>query len=465
MRKFDKDKYLKKLKFQKYKRYIYLGIPCLVLIVIGIYFTYSKFSVLKDTEVVRTTVGEFIQGDIVLTPYIDGEYSKEFPKDEVGINVEKVTCDNDAVGEWDEDNWRLKVTNLTKRTKCNVYFVTPKSCGINDNVSCINSREGLANLATEVNNGDDKSGKIYYLTSDIDLGGKFDSNGNALDGNTSWTPIGIGESQFQGVFDGNGHIINNLYINSSGLVSLFNYTNDAVIKNLGIENSYLKSSDGMAGAIAGESHTTRIVNCYSKAIVIGKDCVSGIVARFNGAVKNCYNAGNISASGQFAGGIVGYLNGSSSMAAVYNSYNYGVISANREAAGIAGGSQAKIGNTYNLGNINGATSGGIAGQYYTPSSPQVYNSYNSGKITTGGGILGEVYTGYDSNLIRNNYFLEGTATYGLYNVSSNTGTETLSKDKMPSVISVINEDNAFVEDTNNINNGYPILKWQQERNN
>lgn len=31
---------------------------------------------------------------------------------------------------------------------------------------------------------------------------------------------------------------------------------------------------------------------------------------------------------------------------------------------------------------------------------------------------------------------------------------------MPSVISVINGDNAFVEDINNINNGYPILKWQ-----
>lgn len=31
---------------------------------------------------------------------------------------------------------------------------------------------------------------------------------------------------------------------------------------------------------------------------------------------------------------------------------------------------------------------------------------------------------------------------------------------MPSVISVINGDNAFVSDTNNINGGYPILKWQ-----
>ena len=41
----------------------------------------------------------------------------------------------------------------------------------------------------------------------------------------------------------------------------------------------------------------------------------------------------------------------------------------------------------------------------------------------------------------------------------------LSLDEIPSVISVINGDNAFVEDTNNINNGYPILKWQAEREN
>lgn len=32
---------------------------------------------------------------------------------------------------------------------------------------------------------------------------------------------------------------------------------------------------------------------------------------------------------------------------------------------------------------------------------------------------------------------------------------------MPILLSVINSENSFEEDTNNINNGYPILSWQK----
>lgn len=76
---------------------------------------------------------------------------------------------------------------------------------------------------------------------------------------------------------------------------------------------------------------------------------------------------------------------------------------------------------------------------------------------------------YDSNrndyILLWNYYLETSASYGINYLKSNIGAEPLSQDEMPSVISVINGDNVFVEDTNNINNGYPILKWQVEREN
>ena len=126
MKKFNKDKYLKKLRFKKYKRYLYIGIPCILVLLIGIYFAYSKFSVFKEEEVVRTTVGDFISGDAVIGAYVDGEYSKTIPGKNDGYIVDKIVCDNDATASWDNDSWGIIVTNLTKRTKCNVYFETKK---------------------------------------------------------------------------------------------------------------------------------------------------------------------------------------------------------------------------------------------------------------------------------------------------------------------------------------------------
>ena len=122
MKKFNKDKYLKKLRFKKYKRYLYIGIPCLLILLAGIYFAYSKFSVFKEEEVVRTTVGDFISGDDVIGAYIDGEYSKSIPGKNDGYVVEKIVCDNDVSASWNNDAWGIVLTNLTKRTKCNVYF-------------------------------------------------------------------------------------------------------------------------------------------------------------------------------------------------------------------------------------------------------------------------------------------------------------------------------------------------------
>ena len=126
MKKFNKDSYLKKLKLkrnlQRFSKYFCVGIPCVLCLVLGIYFAYSKFFVSKEQSVVRTTVGDFIYGDVVINAYIDGEYSSTIPGKNDGYVVDKVSCDNGAVGKWNNDKWGLLTTNLTKRTKCNVYF-------------------------------------------------------------------------------------------------------------------------------------------------------------------------------------------------------------------------------------------------------------------------------------------------------------------------------------------------------
>ena len=126
MRKFNKDTYLKKIVIKRwlnnYSRYLYLGLSCILVCTLGVYLAYSKFFVSKEEAVIKTTVGNFIQGDVVISAYIDNEYSSTIPGKDDGYVVEKVVCDNGATGEWDNDKWGLLTTNLTKRTKCNVYF-------------------------------------------------------------------------------------------------------------------------------------------------------------------------------------------------------------------------------------------------------------------------------------------------------------------------------------------------------
>ena len=126
MKKFNKDKYLKKLKIRRWlqsnSRSLYIGVSCLFVCIIGLYFAYSKFFVKQEIEVVRTTVGEFTTGDIVLNVYIDNEKVDAAPKKGAGYKFDQISCDNDAKGAWNSDTWNLLVNNLTKKTKCDVYF-------------------------------------------------------------------------------------------------------------------------------------------------------------------------------------------------------------------------------------------------------------------------------------------------------------------------------------------------------
>ena len=126
MAKFNREKVLRQLKFKRkwrsYSRYVYIAVPCVLCCLLCLYFAYSKFFVSEEQAVIRTTVGDFIYGDVVIGAYIDGEYSSTIPGKNDGYVVDKVSCENGAAGKWNNDDWGLLTTNLSKRTKCNVYF-------------------------------------------------------------------------------------------------------------------------------------------------------------------------------------------------------------------------------------------------------------------------------------------------------------------------------------------------------
>lgn len=169
------------------------------------------------------------------------------------------------------------------------------------------------------------------LTADIDLA--------AYD----WTPL----SKFYGTFDGDGHMVKNLYINRGSYpLGIFGYVKTgAAVKNLGVSGDVTctASSNAQAGGIAGylEANAS-IENCYSSVNVTSKKhggSIAGYTAS-GATITNCYGSGNITTTSKnecFLGGICGSFYSNTNGATLTNCYSIGDVTGTSGAASYLGG--------------------------------------------------------------------------------------------------------------------------------
>lgn len=169
------------------------------------------------------------------------------------------------------------------------------------------------------------------LTADIDLAG-FD-----------WTPL----NKFYGTFDGDGHMVKNLYINSASYpLGLFGYLKTgAKVTNLGVTGNVTctAKSNAQAGGIAGylESNAA-IENCYSSVNVTSKKHGGGIAGYTNAGsnITNCYASGNITTTSKnecFLGSICGSSYSNTNGATLTNCYSIGDVTGSSGTASYLGG--------------------------------------------------------------------------------------------------------------------------------
>ena len=180
----------------------------------------------------------------------------------------------------------------------------------------------------------------------------------------------------------------------------------------------------MLVGIVGYSITTDITYSYNTGTIKGNNYVGGITGENKGNINNCFNLGNIESTTSNCGGIVG-LN------------------------------WLKVQNCYNTADITGTGTniGGIVG-YMKDREANVKNCYNVGNITGsyGGGIVGTMTEGK----IESSYYLENKVNGE--NGQDYAGTEVKTSDEIKEIYTELG--NSFKEDSNNINNGFPILSWQ-----
>ena len=182
------------------------------------------------------------------------------------------------------------------------------------------------------------------LTEDIDLSSE------------AWTPIGIGDAfyartpPYSGTFDGKGHTIKNLSIDSSAhYVGLFGYVYGGTIRNLTVSGS-VKGSEH-TGGIAGAANGGTFENCANQCAVQG-GTTGGIIgfATEEGTliVRDCYNVGSITTTtGNSVGGIIGQCINTSGT--IRNCYNAGTVTGTASVGAIIGNPGTnKIYNCYYL---------------------------------------------------------------------------------------------------------------------
>ncbi len=386
-----------------------------------------------------------------------------------------------------------------------------------ENTYTINSIEDLVvfayNVTTGTNNYEGKTVKLglsldfnstkSYVDANRTDYGKYGYEGNLktlLTTGEGFKTIGITtednkEKNFAGTFDGNGNFINGLYINKNNeelyeKIGLFS-KNYGTIQNLKLLNINIYASEKqayVAGICGQNTMSGEIQNC----IVSGKiknssrsGYAGGITCFSSGKIIKCGNQANIEFDAENDGVNMISCGGvcSGNGGAVTECYNIGNINLNSRTAtdirpcigGVVGINKGTVSNCYNIENISassvgGLNIGGVAGTVYDVG--KINNCYNVGVINGNGiepkvgSLIGLINEGCS---VSNCYYSEKSSNNGFEIDGSNKAevvkmTET--EMKLTDFVTKLNEENeenkeVWKQDTEGINKGFPILKWQQ----
>ena len=192
----------------------------------------------------------------------------------------------------------------------------------------------------------------------------------------TWTPVGDSSTPFKGTFDGDGHKITGLKINTGSYIGLFGYVGEgATIKNVNLvganvfgvkrvgaligqikgnatvsnctvdSTSHVTGSDSNTGGLIGEAAGTITVtlkyltnNASVTNTENGTSRAAGIIAQVtsgaNVTITNCVNNGAITTNNGYAGGIVAAKQGGSKVS-FENCSNAGTLTGNYTGSLIA----------------------------------------------------------------------------------------------------------------------------------
>jgi len=247
----------------------------------------------------------------------------------------------------------------------------------------------------------------YELTQTLDFDtnsdGVMDVNDTYFDydddgSNNGWLPIGINDSTFSAIFEGNDYEIRNLYINRSvndietgGVyIGLFGYLEgtsvNPAIRNLGLTGELMDVTGyRYIGGLIGYNENISITASYTTGAVSGVGSyVGGLVGKTRYAnITSSYSTGAVTGGANYTGGLIGQAYYSSILA----SYTTASVSAQYSTGGLIGETfSSSITASYATGVGGGGIDGGLVGRLLDSS---ITASYFAGVVDgIDGGLAG-----------------------------------------------------------------------------
>ena len=213
------------------------------------------------------------------------------------------------------------------------------------------------------------------------------------------------------------------------------------------------------GGVVGYNTTNGTLNgtisaSHNTGAVKGEQYVGGVVGNNHTVVEDCYNTGEVTSIGDYAGGVVGrntyhFIYPSWEWKGnISTSYNTGAVSGGSYVGGVAGYNCVTIAQCFNTGSVTGTEdyTGGVVGcnAYYIDNRyelngvvkkypGEIQNTYNAGAVT-GVDYVGGVFGHLEANASANEcYYLNTSASsFGVSDSTTVTNVESKTLDQFAS---------------------------------
>lgn len=337
--------------------------------------------------------------------------------------------------------------NVTAQVWDGTSSTWTKGEGTSSNPYLIESPQHLAYLSKRVSEGEAFEGKFFSITSNLDMGASKGQKFHQIGEFNKFIDPTLNELvdsslYFKGTLDGKMHEIDNLYIEyineDLGGTGLFACTTtSSVIRNLTIGDNSTIHGGSVVGAFVGQMNGGLVENCCNKASVTATNFfLGGIVGVMEaGLVTKCVNRGVINGTTE-VGGIVGQLSYTSTVTFCYNT-------ASVTALGFGGA--------------------GICGAMYDTST--IKNCFNVGKIVGKSspwmGAPHAIVADAGTSKVVNCYYEKSLSGVDDELAAAKTKQE-MGLQSFVDALNASDESTPFVIDNQNVNNGFPLLKWETE---